>query len=188
VIFTIDTDNITALDAAPPAQEGLIVFSVRPQFERICNSMPINRLVEIWNGFAGVAPFSDLKPVKKFENREKATRRIWDAIQKLANPKPTPVTEALVQANRAPALIAKKGAKKTKVTGEARTPREGTAKATVLAMIQRKGGATLDEIMKATGWQAHTCRGFMSVVPRKAGLTVTSTRRESDKARVYAAQ
>ena len=66
--------------------------------------------------------------------------------------------------------------------------REGTAKATVLAMIQRKGGATLDEIMKATGWQAHTCRGFMSVVPKKAGLTVTSTRRESDKARVYEAR
>jgi predicted transcriptional regulator len=55
-------------------------------------------------------------------------------------------------------------------------------------MIQRKGGATLDEIMKATAWQAHTVRGFISVVPKKVGLTVISTRRESDKARVYAAR
>jgi len=29
----------------------------------------------------------------------------------------------------------------------------------VIAMIQRKGGATLDEIMKATGWQKHTAVG-----------------------------
>jgi Protein of unknown function (DUF3489) len=67
-------------------------------------------------------------------------------------------------------------------------PREGTAKANVLAMIQRKGGAMLDEIVKATAWQKHTVRGFLSVVPKKAGLTVTSTRRESDKARVYEAK
>ena len=66
--------------------------------------------------------------------------------------------------------------------------RGGTAKATVLAMIQRQGGATLDEIMATTGWQKHTIRGFISVAPKRAGLTVTSTRRESDKARVYEAR
>ena len=80
-----------------------------------------------------------------------------------------------------------KAAKSAKAAGEPEAPREGTAKANVLAMIQRKGGATLDEIGKATGWQKHTIRGFMSVVPKKAGLTVTSTRRE-DGARVYEAK
>jgi hypothetical protein len=55
--------------------------------------------------------------------------------------------------------------------------RAGTAKAKVFAMLQRKGGATLDELMQATGWQRHSVRGFMSVVPKKAGLTVTSSRR-----------
>jgi hypothetical protein len=34
-------------------------------------------------------------------------------------------------------------------------PREGTHKAQVIAMLQRKGGATLDQIMEATGWQKH---------------------------------
>jgi len=206
-IFTIDTDNnITALDAVPPAQEGLIAFSVRPQFERICNSMPIGRLVEIWNGFAGVPPFGDLKPVKKFENREKATRRIWDAIQKLATATPTAPPNAKPKAPQQEAPVAApepatpfdepaakqkapkaRTAKPAKAAGEPKAPREGTAKANVLAMIQRKGGATLDEIGKATGWQRHTIRGFMSVVPKKAGLTVTSTRRE-DGARVYEAK
>ena len=70
---------------------------------------------------------------------------------------------------------------------EPKAPREGTAKATVLTMIQRQGGATLDEIRAATGWLPHTVRGFISVVPKRAGLTVTSTRRASDKARVYEA-
>ena len=54
-------------------------------------------------------------------------------------------------------------------------------------MIQRKGGATLDEIMKATGWQKHTVRGFISILGSKGGIKVTSTRRESDGARVYEA-
>jgi transcription initiation factor IIE alpha subunit len=64
-------------------------------------------------------------------------------------------------------------------------PREGTHKADVIAMIQRKGGATLDEIMKTTGWQKHTVRGFISILGSKGGIKVTSTRRESDGARVY---
>jgi hypothetical protein len=59
---------------------------------------------------------------------------------------------------------------------DAKTPkaaREGTAKARVIAMLQRKGGATLQEIVAETGWQT--------------GIEITSTRRESDQARVYEA-
>ena len=74
-----------------------------------------------------------------------------------------------------------------KPAGEAQAPRKGTAKATVIAMIQRKGGATLDAIVKATGWQRHTVRGLVSILSSKHGLQIESTRRESDKARVYEA-
>jgi hypothetical protein len=52
---------------------------------------PASRLVELWNSFAGGAPFTDCKPVKKFENRDKAVARIWMAIQRLGSatePKP----------------------------------------------------------------------------------------------------
>jgi hypothetical protein len=82
----------------------------------------------------------------------------------------------------------KPAAKPAAAASESKTPREGTHKATVLAMIRRTGGATLDEIMAVTGWQKHTVRGFISVAPKRAGLTVTSTRRDSDKARVYEAR
>ena len=63
--------------------------------------------------------------------------------------------------------------------------REGTVKAKVIAMLSRKDGATLDAIMKATGWQAHTTRGFISLLGSRHGIKVESTRRE-DGARVYA--
>ena len=53
------------------------------------------------------------------------------------------------------------------------------------ALLQRKGGATLTQIVKATGWQAHSVRGFISgALGKKMGLTVESAKRE-DGERVY---
>jgi hypothetical protein len=44
----------------------------------------MDRFVTVWNSFAGVAGLgADLKPVKKFENRDKAVARIWKALQRL---------------------------------------------------------------------------------------------------------
>jgi hypothetical protein len=49
----------------------------------------------------------------------------------------------------------------------------------VLELLRREGGATLDDIMSATGWQAHSVRGFISGVLRKRmGVLVESTKRE----------
>jgi hypothetical protein len=51
--------------------------------------------------------------------------------------------------------------------------------------MRRKQGATLKDIMKATGWQAHTVRGFVSgTLIKKQGLKVESFRSE-DKERTY---
>ena len=64
--------------------------------------------------------------------------------------------------------------------------REGTRKATVLALLERADGATLEEIMAATAWQKHSVRGFISTLGSKHGYTVANIRRETDKARAYA--
>jgi hypothetical protein len=48
----------------------------------------------------------------------------------------------------------------------------------------RKDGATLAEIMNATGWQAHTVRGFVAGTLKKMGVTVESFRSD-DKERTY---
>ena len=54
-------------------------------------------------------------------------------------------------------------------------------------MLQRIGGATLEEIMKTTCWQKHTGRGFISILGSKDGIKIASRRRERDGGRVYEA-
>ena len=71
------------------------------------------------------------------------------------------------------------GAPKTRI------PREGTKQATLIAMLSAPDGATIEEIMAATGWQSHTVRGAMAgALKKKVGLEVTSERDE-DRGRVY---
>jgi hypothetical protein len=63
--------------------------------------------------------------------------------------------------------------------------RTGTKQAMLIALLQAPNGATMDTIMTATGWQAHTVRGAMSgALGKKLGLIVTSAK-EGDGARVY---
>ena len=77
-------------------------------------------------------------------------------------------------------------AKPTKdATPKTRTAREGTKQATLIAMLRAPNGATIAEIMDATGWQSHTVRGAMSgALKKKLGLEVTSEKFE-DRGRVY---
>ncbi len=66
------------------------------------------------------------------------------------------------------------------------TPREGTKQANLIAMLRAPEGATLDEIVAATGWLPHTARGAMSgALKKKLGLTITSGKVEG-RGRVYA--
>jgi hypothetical protein len=76
-----------------------------------------------------------------------------------------------------PAKTPAKAARATKPTADG--PREGSKTAQVVAMLQRKNGATLQEIMGKMGWQKHTVRGFMAGAMKKAGYSVESFK--SDK-------
>ena len=202
MIFTIDTDNsITAHTVAPAADDGVDVFASRRELARVVATWPFARLIEVWNSFAGVPPFGDLKPVKKFTDRKTAVGRIWKAIQKLeATPAPPRWSAASKGAAPAPHAAPKpprkvrtrKTATPAAVAPQARAaastlPRGVSKHAIVSGMLVRPGGATLEEIMVATGWQKHTCRGFISTLAKKTGKAITSSRRESDKARVYEA-
>ena len=74
----------------------------------------------------------------------------------------------------------KKATPKKKAPRSARNDaREGSKTAAILEMLKRPGGATAKELLKATGWQPHSLRGFLSgTVGKKMGLAVTSTKGE----------
>jgi Protein of unknown function (DUF3489) len=77
---------------------------------------------------------------------------------------------------------AKKAPKAAKKAGAAR---DGSKAAKILDLLKRPEGATLKGLMKATDWQAHSVRGFLSgTIGKKMGLKVASTKTE-DRERTY---
>ncbi len=55
--------------------------------------------------------------------------------------------------------------------GGPRKPREGTKQEAVLTLLRREEGATIAQVMEATGWAQHTVRGFFAGLKKK-GHTV----------------
>jgi Protein of unknown function (DUF3489) len=184
--FTIDTENNITFHASRNAarETGSGVFSTEEQFADLIGN-DNQRLLDIWNSLPGV------KPVAKFENRKKATERIWRAIQSLGGasaqePAPqqepsvapgeaaqaTPFDEPVATVGaQAPDVASVKGKANKKATRTKKTPvaapnatapREGSKTSRVIAMLKREGGATLEEIMSAMAWQQHTTRALMS--------------------------
>jgi hypothetical protein len=150
--------------------------------------------VAIWNSLPGVTP------VKKFKDRTTSATRIWKSIQELGESvKPNPAQPLQRKAERkakgatqlatgAPTkgkatkkATAAKNAPQGKRAAKAQEPtepQEGSKTAQVVAMLQRKNGATLAEIVEKMGWQRHTVRGFMAGAMKKAGFTVESFKPE----------
>ena len=191
--FAIDSTNniavFASLEEATAAQiKNAEYFGSARELNKLASSWPVNRLVDVWNSFAGVAPFGNLKPVKKFPDRKAAVARIWEAIQRLvpnvAQPAPD-VAPAKGKAKKAPAQPKRRDTARPAGKKTANVAREGSKKAEVVDLMRRPKGATLAEIMKATGWQPHTVRGFVSgTLIKKLGLKVESFRSD-EKERCY---
>ena len=82
-------------------------------------------------------------------------------------------TKAKSGKKASPAKKAPKGGKKPDAA------RAGSKIAKILDLLKRSGGATMKELMKATGWQPHSVRGFLSgTVAKKMGRSLASTKSE----------
>ena len=168
--FTIDSDdNITAFvstEELGELKEGTQSFANEEDLARLAAGWPGSRLVEIWNGLAGV------QPVQKFTSRKTAVTRIWKAIQGLG---PGDVKQSATtrqrKAKKASASRSGRGARITKTDQ-------------IIALLKKPSGASLKAIMRATGWQAHSVRGFISgKLGKQMGLKVRSVERDGE--RVY---
>ena len=156
--FTIDTENNIAAHAAVPTNLDKPA-SIRDrkgagEAERGVAWRPAGRCME---QLRRRRAFTDLKPVKKFTNRRAAVARIGAAVQRLSG---DGAEEAAFRRAKA-----QKGATE-----------RSNKKAEVIAMMKRVKGATLAEIMEATGWQAHTVRGFVSILGSKGGEKIESSK------------
>jgi hypothetical protein len=79
----------------------------------------------------------------------------------------------------------KKGAPVRQAGASAQRPSHTESKqARAIAMLRAPGGATIEALMRVTGWQPHSIRGFLAgVVRKKLGLNLVST--AADRGRVY---
>jgi len=197
--FTISAENTIAAFPTPDHAEasigaGALAFANEKELAKLAADWPLGRLAEIWNSLAGTPGFDKLKEVKKFENRAKATARLWSAIQVLAPKDGAGATDADAARPAAqdapaeaqpttkakkPAKVAKapRAAKKAATAAEPKAPRAGSKKDQAIKMLSRKNGASNTELQEAMGWLPHTVRGFICGALRKTGVAVESFKR-----------
>ena len=172
--FTIDTENNVTVFASLKQIEGhgeeTEIFSSAEGLATLAKKWPGARLVEIWNSLPGV------EPVQRFTSRQVAVTRIWKAIQHL---------QASGAGHRR-RVASKHVRRQSKAGGKARPAvGENSKTAEVIELLRQPMGASLKAIMRTTGWQAHSARGFISgQLGKKMGLRVRSFKRDGE--RVYA--
>ena len=167
--FTIDEQNqivayATAEEAAAAATTPFHTFTTREQLAELAAQWPAERLLAIWNTLPGVPA------AKHYKNAQALLTRIWQRIQRLAEPPAAKAPAVAAAGAQGPkgAPAARRASSKTTRAGKAakaktraqaaepaKAPRPGSKAALVITLLRRKNGATLAEIMEKMHWQKH---------------------------------
>jgi hypothetical protein len=185
--YTIENESIIEPTSA---RNGDIVphvglFRDEASLAALAVEWPTSRLLEIWHTLPGVTP------VRKFVSRKLAVSRVWKAVQTpgdateqtlnenrlphAATPPLTSPVQAVMSSVLAPGIGGFRSRRESRRTAE-QGGDNVTTTGVISALRRQPAGTTLDAIMQATGWQAHSVRGFVSgVLRKKLKLAVTST-------------
>ena len=211
--FTIDKENNITFHASHQEAKGTdgVLFSTEKQFaDAIGNDN--KRLLEVWNSLPGVKPVAKFANRKAATERiwkaiqnlagpvatKPAPRRHRGGVKSETPPTVAPPAatepQAVASLGADVADVAPTAAKATKKA--ARTKKASTANPqakaagkpsktdTILHMLTQPSGASLQALMNATGWQAHSVCGFISgTLGKKMGLTVASSKAENGERR-----
>ncbi len=169
ITFTIDAENrIARLDPADSenaAPDAGARFHSEEEFAELTQTWPAKQFVSTWNRLPEVTP------VRQFASRKVALCRIWKKLQELPP--------------------ASRKSRQPKTSRPARKPgapvpsERDSKKDQVIALLSNGQGATLPQLMAATGWQKHSVRGFLSgTLKKKMNLKVTSAKNPAGD-RVY---
>ncbi len=200
--FTINEKNeilafSTPEEAIAHSATPFDTFSNADELAQLATAWPAERLLALWNSVPGLTTATEIKDAGKaakliFKRLEKQ----GSAAARQQKPKAAGKAKGGVQAAKGaptkgkatkkdtPAKNAPK-AKKAAKAKEATGPREGSKMAQVIAMLQRKNGATLDDLARTFTWEKHTVRGMIAGALKKAGYKVESYKDEKTGARTY---
>jgi hypothetical protein len=110
-------------------------------------------------------------PTPAHSNRNKSVRQ--------SKPAPKTVRRATVHKPNAPITAGQHHQPSSRLRGRPQSKR-----AQVIAMLHTPAGATIDAMMRATGWQQHSVRGFLAGVIRKK-LALNLVSEASKNGRLY---
>jgi hypothetical protein len=170
-VFSITANNqVRVFASEQEAPTGEAVFGSAEQLAALVQEWPIARLVEVWNQLAGA------KQIRKFTDRKSGARGFS---------RPCKASQSRQAKQQRKAVLKRQPEPRTaKQSKQGRIPEKGTKTETILALLRQPSGATLTALMRATQWQAHSVRGFISgQLGKRMGMRVKSFRRDGD--RVY---